>query len=48
LSGSKIELRPRKRLGRMRRGAKLGLIVPLRGEELASKCEGEAGKPEEP
>lgn len=41
------ELRPKKRLGRMRRGVKLGLIVPIRGEELAGKGEGKAGKPEE-
>ncbi len=35
-------LRPKKRLGRMKRGVKLGLLVPIGGEELARKGKGEA------
>jgi len=34
-------LKPRKRLGRMRRGKKLGLIIPMeKVEENASKSKG--------
>jgi len=36
-------LKPRKRLGRMRRKRRLGLIVPL-GEGIAGKSKGEAGE----
>ncbi len=40
-------LKPRKRLGRMRRGKRLGIIVPDEGGQVAGKGEGEAGGPEE-
>ena len=30
-------LKPRKRLGRMRRSKRLGIIIPIEGEETASK-----------
>ena len=33
----KVEIKPRKRLGRMRRGVKLGIIKPIRGEEIAGE-----------
>jgi len=36
-------IKPKKRLGRIRRGVKLGIIKPIRGEKNASKVEGEAG-----
>lgn|GEM_PF-2159364 len=41
---SKEVLRPRKRFGRMRRVRRLGIIVPVEGEEVASKGEGKAGE----
>jgi len=37
-----LYIKPRKRLGRIRRGVKLGIIKPVRGEEVASKVEGKA------
>jgi len=39
-----LHIRPRKRLGRIRRGAKLGVIKPVRGEGVAGEVEGEAGE----
>ena len=39
-------VRPRKRLGRMRRARRLGRIVPLTGEKIARESEGKAGEPE--
>ena len=40
-------LKPKKRLGRMRRVKRLGTIIPVRVGELAGKGEGKAEKPEE-
>lgn len=34
-------LRPKKRLGRMHRSKRLGIIIPVKGEEIAS--EGKSG-----
>ncbi len=39
--------RPKKRLGRMRRSKRLGIIIPIEGEEVASKGKSEVGKPKE-
>ena len=39
-----IILKPKKRLGRMRRVKKLGIIIPLKGEKIASKSEGKVRK----
>jgi len=39
-------LRFRKRLGRMYRGERLGKIIPIEGEELASKGKGKVKKSE--
>ena len=36
----------RKRLGRMYRGERLGIIIPIEGEELASKGKGKVKKSE--
>ncbi len=36
----------RKRLGRMYRGERLGIIIPIEGEELAGKGKGKAKKSE--
>lgn len=38
----KIDIRPRKRLGRIRRGARLGIIKSIRGDKVARESEGEA------
>jgi len=40
-------LRPRRRLGRMRRVRRLGIIIPVEGVVDARKGEGEAGELEE-
>ena len=37
-------LKPKKRLGRMRRSKRLGIIVPVKGEKIASKGEGKTGE----
>ncbi len=39
--------RARKRLGRMRRGQKLGILIPLKGEESAGKGKSEDQELEE-
>jgi len=37
-------LKPKKRLGRMRRSKRLGIIVPVEGGKIASKGKGETGE----
>ena len=39
-----VVLKPKKRLGRMRRGKKLGIIIPLKGEKVANKDKSKARK----
>ena len=39
-----VILKPKKRLGRMRRGRKLGIIIPLKGEKVANKNKGKVKK----
>ena len=44
---SNYSLRPRKRIGRMCRGRRLGKIVPFEEGEIAGKSESEVGESKE-